>query len=348
MAKHIYPVLSDNGSDVITAVVADNISGGNGTASEDGQETIPLAIVEKRYHASVYPGKKFPLPKKFVESIQALEAELDMPVWFLIQNGDSPLSSLSNETFHTLFLARNTLPENEPIALLIESPGGLGRVAYKIANLIKHRCGGFTAVIPQYAKSAATLLSLGADEIILGPYAELGPLDAQIFDVEREDRISALDEVKAVEHLHSAALEAVDQSVISWLRRSGKKLDTLLPSACTFVSNMMKPMFEKIDTVHFTQMSRVLKEAEEYAVRLLKPRYDPDVAKQIASRLVEKYPEHGFCIDAQEAISLGLEIKIASAEQEAILDKILPYLNDHTLIGRLQEVKPHGEQEVSE
>jgi ClpP class serine protease len=33
--------------------------------------------------------------------------------------------------------------------------------------LLKRHCGGFVAVVPRYAKSAATLLALGADEIIL-------------------------------------------------------------------------------------------------------------------------------------------------------------------------------------
>jgi len=47
--------------------------------------------------------------------------------------------------------------------------------------------------VPRYAKSAATLLALGADRILLGKFAEIGPLDAQFDDPEREYRLSALD-----------------------------------------------------------------------------------------------------------------------------------------------------------
>ena len=36
--------------------------------------------------------------------------------------------------------------------------------------------------MPFWAKSAATLLCLGADKIVLGEHAELGPLDVQIYE----------------------------------------------------------------------------------------------------------------------------------------------------------------------
>jgi hypothetical protein len=53
-------------------------------------------------------------------------------------------------------------------ALVIATPGGSAKSAFQLAMLLKRHCGGFVAVVPRYAKSAATLLALGADEIILG------------------------------------------------------------------------------------------------------------------------------------------------------------------------------------
>lgn len=64
------------------------------------------------------------------------------------------------------FRAQDSLPK-EKIALVIESPGGSAKSAFQLAMLLKRHCGGFVAVVPRYAKSAATLLALGADEIIL-------------------------------------------------------------------------------------------------------------------------------------------------------------------------------------
>lgn len=71
---------------------------------------------------------------------------------------------LANPKF---FRAQDSLPKKEKIALVIESPGGSAKSAFQLAMLLKRHCGGFVAVVPRYAKSAATLLALGADEIIL-------------------------------------------------------------------------------------------------------------------------------------------------------------------------------------
>src|SRR3954464_1318288 len=101
----------------------------------------------------------------------------------------------------------DTLPQGSPVALVIHSPGGEARAAYQLATILRKHCGSFVAVVPRYAKSAATLLSLGASRILLGRCAELGPRDAQWEDPEREEHLSALDEVQALERLQAAALE---------------------------------------------------------------------------------------------------------------------------------------------
>src|SRR5438132_678970 len=121
-----------------------------------------------------------------------------------------------------------------------------------------------------------------AGSIILNSDAELGPLDVQIFDREREEFSSALDEVQTVERLQAASLALIDQTMMLLLSRTGKKVESTLPQVLKFVSDMMRPMFENIDVVHFTQRARFLKVAEEYAIRLLRPRHNKDHAEAIA------------------------------------------------------------------
>lgn len=64
--------------------------------------------------------------------------------------------------------------------LILHSPGGNGVVAEKIVHMCRQHCTGFFRVIvPNMAKSAATLIALGADEIVMGYFSELGPIDPQ-------------------------------------------------------------------------------------------------------------------------------------------------------------------------
>jgi hypothetical protein len=144
------------------------------------------------YRASIFSSQ--PLAAKLVEAAHTLERELEMPVWFLVQRCDSYCSALDDEVWVAFLKNRTSLERGVPIALIIDSPGGMAKSAYQVATLFRRHCGSFVAVIPRYAKSAATLLTLGADTIFLGEYAELGPLDAQFLDADREAHASALDE----------------------------------------------------------------------------------------------------------------------------------------------------------
>lgn len=290
------------------------------------------------HFASIFPGPDQPVPVELVETVRALEASVAMEVWLLVHQGEAnhPLDYLTEEICQAFFAARATMPKNRPICLLLDSPGGSADAAYRLARLLRNQCGSFTVAIPRYAKSAATLLALGADRILMHPYAEMGPLDAQLEDPDREDFSSALNEVQSLERLHASALVMVDSTMRLLLPRTRKRVDTLLPVTLKFVSDMTRPLFEKLDTVHVSKMSRLLKVGEEYAIRLLQPRYRREEAEVIARALVHSYPDHGFVIDRQEAEGLNLATQEPTPEQEAILDKIIPLLSDATLIGRLE------------
>lgn len=343
-----------------SAAEASQPSGGNGAQAAIGQvvqssnvTAVPapaLAVVAtpNKYFASIAPGPQSPLPDSFVQTVHDLEASLGIPLWLYLQDqdGDAKFDDVNEDVRKAFWASRSEMEPNKPIALLIDSPGGYSKSAYQTAMLIRRRCGEFTAVIPRYAKSAATLLSLGASKLILNTDAELGPLDVQIFDAEREEWASALDEVQTVERLQASSLSLLDQTTMFLLSRTGKKVDTVIPQVLKFVSDMMRPMFENIDVVHFTQRARTLKVTEDYAIRLLRPAYSRDEAERIGRRLVSAYSDHGFIIDAEEASDFGgpeVQAKIKTiaptSDQAALMDSLMPLLGQQTILGRLQEVQ---------
>jgi hypothetical protein len=318
------------------------------SARKTSPDSLEPTDAPKQCLASIYCSQEIPQP--LAQAVQDLERCLEMPVWLLIQK-DSELDQRVKSAF---FEARASLPK-KTIALVIESPGGDAQSAFEVAMLLRRCCGSFVAVVPSYAKSAATLLSLGAESILLGEHAELGPLDVQVKDPEREESASALDEVKALDRLHAFALDAVDNTMIRWLRGSEKKLSTLFPWATSFVADMMRPLLEKIDAVHYTQMSRRLQVGEEYAIRLMRDSYDqgPESSFQreserIAHALVDVYPTHAFVIDRDEAKALRLRLfkppENWAADRAAHLARIveamkveLDRLGSFVAIGQLQE-----------
>ena len=290
------------------------------------------------YRGAIYQEPQPCVSPEFAGAVQELEKKLGLSVWLLVQaGGPHPFHALEEPVWDAFYKEKTRLPK-DGIAVLLDSPGGSARVAYGLARLFRSKCRRFVVVLPRYAKSAATILALAADTIIVGERGELGPLDAQLMDPDREEYASTLDEVQALQRLHARALDAVDETMNVLVMRSGKKVETLLPIALRFVSDMMRPLLDKIDTVHYTQMSRVLKVAEEYAIRLLIPRYPKEQAEKIARHLVEGYPEHDFIIDAEEAMSIGLNVERATSEIATILDDIASNINGYTVFGHLEEV----------
>jgi len=294
----------------------------------------------KIFTASVYTNlKDGHLPLKLVKVIQALEKSLKKKVFMVIQNGKSPYGQLDETLIQRLRKEVDNIPRE--LALLIDSPGGYAIDAYRLSALLRKASPKYLALVSRYAKSAATLVVLGAGQIMLGSFGELGPLDAWYYDPEKEEKVSALNEVQALERLHAFSLEAIDSTMILLGKRANKKISTLLPLSLDYICGLLKPIFEKIDVVHYTRSSRVLLAAEEYATRLLSGRYSKKRAAVIARHLTEMYPEHGFSIDIEEAKRIDANLVVApSEEQDAIMKKIVEYLeSDITIIGTIEEAK---------
>jgi Serine dehydrogenase proteinase len=73
----------------------------------------------------------------------------------------------------------DVLGDVKGIDLLLHSPGGMGEVAEKFVQMCRSCCENFRVVVPNFAKSAATMIALGADVIVMGDRSELGPTDPQ-------------------------------------------------------------------------------------------------------------------------------------------------------------------------
>ena len=70
--------------------------------------------------------------------------------------------------------------KEEKVDLLINSPGGFAEVTEAIVGMLRSRFGNIRFAIPNMAKSAATLLVLSGNQLLMDHRSELGPIDPQI------------------------------------------------------------------------------------------------------------------------------------------------------------------------
>ena len=75
--------------------------------------------------------------------------------------------------------------------LILHSPGGSPTAAEKIILTCRsYAPKSFRVVVPKTAMSAATLISMGADKIVMSETSELGPIDPQMISVIGQQQIA--------------------------------------------------------------------------------------------------------------------------------------------------------------
>jgi len=67
------------------------------------------------------------------------------------------------------------------LSLILNSPGGMALAAERVIRACRmYSKGDFEVIVPKMAKSAATMICLGASKIVMSDTSELGPIDLQI------------------------------------------------------------------------------------------------------------------------------------------------------------------------
>lgn len=220
---------------------------------------------------------------------------------------------------------RSDFPRGNTLELLLHSDGGEPDVAYRLMKFFRRRYGKVNALVPLKAKSAATLMCMGADRIYMGEFSELGPVDIQISDPLQRgaEYFSPLDEFKSMEFMRDYAVEILDFFTGLFLQRSGMSVKDAMHETIPCITGLMQPLYVQVDPLEMGEHRRSMAIGEEYATRLLALTRNPHAAK-IVEQLVWKYPSHSFAIDYEEAKGLKLPVEpMNRAEENILLDLLL-------------------------
>ena len=180
--------------------------------------------------------------------------------------------------------AIRSTPPNQPIAMILHTPGGLVLAASQIAMALKRHPGKKIVIIPHYAMSGGTLIALAADEILMDPDAVLGPLDPQI-------------------PIGNAVYPAPSVVKVARLKGNNAK-DELL---------VLADVAEKAIT-----------EIQSLIVKLLEDKIGADKAREVARLLTEGNYTHDYPITVEEARKLGLNVKTDVPPEVYMLMKLYP------------------------
>lgn len=200
------------------------------------------------------------------------------------------------------------LPKNsKEIDLLVDSRGGDGLVAWRIISLLRSKVDKINILIPDTALSAATILALGGDSIVMGKYACLGPIDPQI-EVKKEDGtkdVFAYEDVLSLFELTKTNVGLTEQE---HQRVVFEKLtEAVNPVALGFAKRASSLAIFIGEKLLLTHMDKKTEQAE---------------AKEIAVKLNKNYFNHGHTLYRDEAKAIGLQVQNADEKIEHLMLEI--------------------------
>ena len=146
------------------------------------------------------------------------------------------------EDAQTIIAAIKDTPEDMPIDLVIHTPGGLVLAAMQIARAVEAHKAKVTVYVPVYAMSGGTLIALAADEIVLGEFSVLGPIDPQIAGFPAASSVKARDS-KPVENVFDLTLVLADvgEKALAQVKRGAIELLTkrMQPAAAEVLADKL-------------------------------------------------------------------------------------------------------------
>ncbi|ARN83958.1 SDH family Clp fold serine proteinase [Methylocystis bryophila] len=187
-------------------------------------------------------------------------------------------------------MLHNVTP-GDPIDLMLHTPGGDVDAAEKLISLVRNATGEdgqLRVIVPDYAKSAGTLMALGANSILMSDSSELGPIDPQVV-------------------LKDGNGNDMNHSVLTYLNAYEEAAEALREKPDDPANRIT---FEKFDPTVVRKFKSVRQRARLFAENLLKRR-GANFSK-IASKLmdIDIFPSHGQMIGweaAREDIGLPVE-----------------------------------------
>ena len=185
------------------------------------------------------------------------------------------------------------------VDLLLQSPGGDIDVAEKLVNLISARCRSFRVIVAQSAKSAATLMALASDEIVMSDTSELGPIDPQVTVTTPQGQL-----------IRRPAASFIGG--LTWIQEEVKGGE---------MSPVFFPLLSSLDPALLDYCKKAIERSERFAEKWLlrsQCKGQAEDAKKVAKKLADtkEYLSHGTMIDHKEAESLGLKVNYCRHNEE--------------------------------
>ena len=199
-----------------------------------------------------------------------------------------------------------TIPNDQnEIDFLIISNGGDPITALRIISILRERFEKVSVLLPYVAYSAATILSLGADEIIMHPYSNLGPVDPQLTISRQADNGQA------------SQLQFSSEDIRNYI--DFVKTDVGITDQ-EHLTSAFNALAKEVGPIPIGSSKRSQQLSLSSSIKMLETHMeDKSKASEIARTLNSSFYHHGYAVGRSEAKEIGLNVIYPEPELERLM-----------------------------
>jgi len=201
-----------------------------------------------------------------------------------------------------------SIKKTKKITLVLYTNGGHLNTPWPLVNLIREYCEIFEVVVLERALSAGTLISLGADKIVMSPYSFLSPIDPAA-NIQNENSQKKKFEI---------------EDIIGYIDFVKEKIGITEQQA---LCEIMKDLTKEIAPTMLGSFNRTHSLVRRIAKELLSLHKEPVTerqSKEIIENLVQKLFSHDHLISRREARCIGFDTLIEYSDEKT--EKVLTNL----------------------
>ena len=206
-----------------------------------------------------------------------------------------------------------TIGETKKVTLFLYSTGGITMSGYAIANLLREYSESYDVIVPFKALSCATLIALGADNIIMTKMGQLSPIDPSVLSP-----LGPLAQVPGPAGMQLQQVPVSVEDVINYIDLARKAVNINDEELLTRLFDRMS------QSVHPLVLGSVYRSREQigFLAQMLLERHitDHEKIKKIIETVTRGRFSHDYLIGRREAKEiLGLPIANISADLETTI-----------------------------
>jgi len=198
------------------------------------------------------------------------------------------------------------------IDLFLYSSGGDTMVPWRVVSMIREYCDKFSVLVPYKAHSAATMIALGADEIVMSDLSELSPIDPSTANV-----FNPVDPKNPQNRIPISV-----EDVMAYFDLAKNKFGIKSDEDLTKIFNKFIESNPQIHPLALGNVNRIHNLIRILATRLLESHQSPmseDDIKKVVDNLTEKLYSHQYFIGRKEA-KKDLGIKTVQFAEQKLAD----------------------------